>query len=66
MRNCQCSKCEHSVELTTETVEKKWVARGYDSDYWGYFVKCPKCKTEKEVAFTRLPFKLMWYFLKHR
>lgn len=63
MKVYRCPECQKDIQVVRNTVRKRWIVRGYKYEYWGYFIRCPHCGTEKETTFFKLPLRIMIEFL---
>ena len=41
-----CVDCGEFFEITADVVKRRKIIRGYDVEYFEYFIECPNCKEE--------------------
>ena len=61
-----CTACANVFYISADNVERKKRYKGYDYEYYEYFIKCPTCgkEIEKLDKLTDLPLKIAFQVWK--
>ena len=61
-----CTACGEAFDISAENVERRVVTKGYDYEYYEYFIKCPRCGKEVETLkkLSDLPLKIVFQVWK--